>query len=130
MTGWFPAATELCGPVDLLALWYGRAIAQRTAPPLLRAAPMVLFAMVLLPLMIPEWRLAGPASPGAGLAFAATVVGAIALSAAITTLVHISLMWTLGGDGIVTMNSALVHFLSGMIIPLPLMPVAVQTVIA
>ncbi|HMG56262.1 MAG TPA: hypothetical protein VK601_22335 [Kofleriaceae bacterium] len=37
-------AYELCRPVDLYTWWYARALAQRTAPPLLRAVPMIAVA--------------------------------------------------------------------------------------
>jgi viologen exporter family transport system permease protein len=121
---------ELCKPIDLYALWYARAIALRSAPTMLRAVPMAVFAMLLLPQVIPEYALGPPASPAAGIAFAVAVAGAVALSAAITVAVTISLMWTVGGEGVVVIMSALVSILSGMIIPLPYMPDAVQEVIA
>jgi ABC-2 type transport system permease protein len=120
---------ELCRPVDLYSLWFARAVAQRTAPTLLRAVPMAVFAMVLLPwLGMPEWRLAPPA-PLAGLAFALSLIAAIALSCAISTLVHISLLWTVTGEGIVMLMTAVVSLCSGLLIPLPLFPDAVYAVL-
>jgi len=116
-------AYELCRPVDLYGLWYSRAIALRTAPTVLRAIPMTIIAMLLLPLVgLADWRLAPPASAGAALAFIASLFFALLLGCAITTLINISLMWTIAGDGIVVSIAALVSFFSGMIIPLPLFP--------
>ncbi len=121
---------ELCRPVDLYALWYARAVAQRTAPTILRAVPMTVFAALVLPAIgLSEWRLAAPASAVAALGFCGALVCALALGSAITTLLHISLMWTIGGNGIVLLASTTVMLLSGMLVPLPLFPDRVRAVI-
>lgn len=123
-------AYELCRPLDLYALWFARAIALRTAPPLLRALPMALFAMFVLPLIgLPEWRLAPP-TPGAALGFVVTLGGALLVSCAITTLIHITLMWTIAGEGIVMIVSTVVAFFAGLIVPLPLLPDWAQAAIS
>jgi len=123
-------AYELCRPIDLYSLWFARALAWRTAPTVLRAVPMVVFAMVVLPwLGLGEWRLAPPASLAAGLGFAAALCAAIALACAISTLVHASLLWTLAADGVVMLTTTAVSFLSGMIVPLPLFPDRVRAVL-
>jgi ABC-2 type transport system permease protein len=115
-------AYELCRPIDLYALWFARSFAWRTAPTMLRAGPMVVFAIAVLPAIgLPEWQLVPPA-PASALAFAATLLGALALSCAFTTLLHIFLMWTISGEGAVMMMSALVALCSGMLVPLPLFP--------
>jgi ABC-2 type transport system permease protein len=115
-------AYELCRPVDLYSLWFMRAMAWRTAPTILRAVPMTLLAMFALPLLgLGEWRLRPPSAAG-GLGFAGAMVCALLLSCAIGTLMNISLMWTVSGDGVVILLTALVSLLSGMIIPLPLFP--------
>jgi ABC-2 type transport system permease protein len=116
-------AYELCRPVDLYGLWYARAMAWRTAPTMLRAAPMCVIAACGLPLIgLEEWRLAPPASFESGVAFAATLVCTLLLGCALTTLINITLLWTLNGEGIAMLMAAMVTFFSGMIIPLPLFP--------
>jgi ABC-2 type transport system permease protein len=116
-------AYELCRPIDLYALWYARALAWRTAPTILRAVPMCVFSAVLLPLIgLGEWRLAPPPSTAAALAFGATLVCTLLLGCALTTLINISLLWTISGEGAVIVLTTLVTFLSGMIVPLPLFP--------
>jgi ABC-2 type transport system permease protein len=123
-------AYELCRPIDLYGLWFARAVAWRTAPTLLRMVPLVLFAMVVLPwLGLGEWRLVPPASAAAGLGFAAAMIGAVALASAISTLVHVSLLWTLAADGIVMLTTTAAAFLSGMIVPLPLFPDRLRAVL-
>lgn len=124
-------AYELARPIDLYGLWYARAVAQRTAPTLLRAAPMAVFAVVVLPLVgAPEWRLAPPPSLAAGAGFALALGLALALASAISVLVNISLMWTISGDGIVMLLSTVVSLCSGLLIPLPLFPDGAQQVLA
>jgi ABC-2 type transport system permease protein len=59
-----------------------------------------------------------------------TMFGAVALSAAITTLLGISLMWTISGVGIVRLITACVVILSGLIVPLPLFPDWAQPVLS
>jgi ABC-2 type transport system permease protein len=123
-------AYELCRPIDLYGLWFARALAWRTAPTLLRAVPMAIFATAILPwLGLDEYRLAPPASPAAALGFIAALAGAIALASALSTLVHISLLWTLAADGIVMLATTTVSFLSGMIVPLPLFPDRLRAVL-
>lgn len=115
-------AYELLRPLDLYSLWYARALAWRTAPTTLRALPM--FALAI-PLFGMQW----PASAASGLAWVAATVGALALACAITTLLSVSLLWTVSGDGAARLIVAGVIFLSGMIVPLPLFPDWAQSVI-
>jgi ABC-2 type transport system permease protein len=123
-------AYELCRPLDLYSLWFVRALAWRTAPTILRAIPMCVFAAAILPLLgLGEWRLAGPPSSAAAIAFAATLVCSLFLGCALTTLLNISLLWTISGDGIVIVTTTLVTFLSGMLIPLPLFPDWAQPIV-
>lgn len=123
-------AYELCRPVDLYALWYARAVAQRTAPTALRAVPLVIVAAGVLPVVgLGEWRLDAPASLVAAGGFALALAFALALGCAISTLINISLLWTVAADGIVILASTLLLLLSGMLIPLPMFPDAWQGVL-
>jgi ABC-2 type transport system permease protein len=120
-------AYELCRPLDLYNLWFVRSMAWRTAPTVLRAIPMAILAMFVLPLIgLGEWRLHPPTVAG-GIAFAAAMACTLLLSCAITTLTNITLMWTVSADGTVSIITALVTLLSGMVIPLPLFPDWAQT---
>jgi ABC-2 type transport system permease protein len=56
-------AYELVRPIDLYRSWFCRAFAIRTAPTLLRAAPLILLAALVLPLLgANDWALTAPAS--------------------------------------------------------------------
>jgi ABC-2 type transport system permease protein len=115
-------AYELARPLDLYGLWYARAIAARTAPTLLRAAPM--FALAL-----PFFGMHLPPSVPAALAWAVAMVGALLLVSAASTLITITLLWTISGDGIARIVPSLALLGSGMIIPLPFFPAGVQTLL-
>ena len=106
---------ELLRPWDLYAAWYSRSLAFRTAPTLLRAAPMFVIAGLFLGMKPPpSWEAAS--------AFALSMVGALLLSCAITNVMHVSMLWTISGEGITSLVPVVVTVLSGMLVPLPLFP--------
>jgi ABC-2 type transport system permease protein len=115
-------AYEMCRPLDLYSLWFTRALAWRTAPTLLRSLPIAILAVFVLPRIgLSEWSLQLP-DLSTGLAFVATMACALLLSCAVTTLINITLLWTISADGAYVMLTVLVTMFSGMIIPLPLFP--------
>jgi viologen exporter family transport system permease protein len=124
-TGWDPdvrtmirtgtVAYEMLRPVDLYNLWYSRDLAARLAPTLLRAVPLFVLAGLFFGLQAPpSWASAG--------AWAATTLGALLLSSAISTLLTISLLWTISGEGIARLAPMVIYAFSGMLVPLPLLP--------
>jgi ABC-2 type transport system permease protein len=113
-------AYELLRPLDLYTFWYVRCAALRTAPMLLRAAPMFIITGLF-------FHLSAPASLASAFAWGAAMLGALLLGCAITMLTSISLLWTVAGDGFSLLTWSGVSLLSGMIIPLPLFPAWAQT---
>ena len=116
-------AYELLRPLRLYPLWYARTLASRLAPTLLRAIPIFALALAFFGLRLPP-------SPGAALAYLAATAGAVALGAALTTLFTVSLLWTVSGEGISQLGTALVTLLSGMAVPIPLWPDALRPLVA
>jgi ABC-2 type transport system permease protein len=108
-------AYEMLRPLDLYALWYSREVAGRLAPTLLRSIPMFVVAGLFL-------GLRPPPSWGSAAAWGAATLGALLLSAAITTLITISLLWTISGDGISRLIAGVIPLFSGLIVPLPFFP--------
>ena len=86
--------------MDLYGFWHCRSLAFRTAPTLLRAIPLIAFAGVFMGMDAPETRAAAGA-------FAASMIGAILMSSAITTLFSITMMWTISGDGVFALADAM-----------------------
>ena len=108
-------AYELLRPVRLYGLWYARALAGLTAPTLLRAAPLLTLAGLF-------FGLQPPASPAALGAFVLALAGSLLVGAAITTLMTILMLWTISGEGINVLIGSAVWLLTGIMIPLPLLP--------
>jgi ABC-2 type transport system permease protein len=111
-------AYELCRPLDIYNQWYARAIALRVAPTLLRAIPVFLVTIFVLP---PRYALSMPTA-GGFIAWILATLGALFLGCAITNLMNISVLWTISGEGIIRLVPAVVIVLSGMAVPLPLFP--------
>jgi ABC-2 type transport system permease protein len=114
-------AYELNRPLDLYWMWYVRCLAERLAPILLRAAPIFIVAS-LLPA---PYTLIWPTGARMGAWLAATA-GALFLAAAMTSLLNVSLLFTVSGEGIVRLLPTLTLLLSGMTVPLALLPEGLQ----
>jgi ABC-2 type transport system permease protein len=117
---------ERLRPIDTYAYWFARALAWRTATPLLRAIPMFLLAAVTLPLVgLGDWSWRPPDGMSAMLLFICSMTLTILLSSAITTLNHVGViaLRTVGGVNIV---NGFITVFSGMVIPLVLLPGAFQ----
>jgi ABC-2 type transport system permease protein len=115
-------AYELVRPLDLYGLWFSRALAARIAPTLLRAVPMFAVAVPLFGMGLP------PSAAAAG-AWVPAMLGAVLLTAAFTTLVTSTMLWTISGQGISVLAPSVVLLGSGLIIPLPLFPDWAQPVL-
>jgi ABC-2 type transport system permease protein len=108
-------AYELIRPIDLYTLWFCRALSWRAGPALLRIVPLFLGAYLIGGLQLP------PSMPSA-LWFGVSMLAALVLSTTITTVMMISLFWTISGNGTVRLMAGLVITLSGMQVPIPLFP--------
>ncbi len=125
MTG--AVAYELLRPLDLYAFWYARTIAFRTATTCMRMLPMVLVAGLVLPLVgLGDWALPPPRNVEGFTCFVLSLVATITLATAITNLMHVALIWTLSGRGFNAMMTGVVTVFSGLVVPLPLFPDALQ----
>lgn len=116
-------AYELVRPLDLYGFWFCRTIALRTATTTLRAIPMVVFAMIVLPAVgALDWALMPPPDFATFVTFVMSLGCALLLACSFTMLMHVVLVWTISGDGLNRFMPAIVNVFSGMIVPLPLFP--------
>jgi ABC-2 type transport system permease protein len=115
-------AYDLIRPVDLYNYWLARSFSSRTAPIVLRALPIIIIAALI-------GQLHAPPTVAHAVLFAISITLGLILASVLFTAVTISLLWTISGEGAVRIVPALVFFLSGMIIPLPLFPDRVQPII-
>lgn len=106
---------ELIRPLNLYSLWYARSFAIRSIPTTMRCIPVLLFGVLF-------FGLSAPLSWSASIAFGISLCLGALISAAITTLVIISLFWTISGEGIQRMMPHIALLLSGLVVPLPLFP--------
>jgi ABC-2 type transport system permease protein len=115
-------AYEMVRPLDLYSVWLSTALAARIAPTVLRAVPMLLVAWLLLGLRLP---------PGAGcaLATAAGIACAFLLTAALSVVVTASLFHTVSGEGLARFMPVVVYIFSGILVPLPLLPGWMQSIL-
>ena len=116
-------AYERLRPLDTYAYWYARAVARRTATPLLRAVPMVILTGLALPsLGFGRWGLSAPADVSAAGFFVAAMLLVVALASAFSTLLDVLVVVTLSERGVNTFVAPLSIVFSGSLIPLPLLP--------
>jgi ABC-2 type transport system permease protein len=123
MIGSGSVAYEMLRPLNVYTLWLTRGLANHAAPTLLRAVPMLPAALLL-------FGMQPPASAAAFAAWLASLCAALLLSATISTLMAILMLWTISGEGIGRLMMIAMGVLSGMFIPLPLFPDWAQGVLA
>jgi ABC-2 type transport system permease protein len=119
-------AYERLRPVDTHTLWLARAIAARAANTSLRVVPMFVTAAIVLPLIgLGAWSWHMPSSPQAAGLFAVSISLTVFLSSAFTVLLNIAVT-ALKTRRAANIAPVLVSPLSGMIVPLVLMPTWMQ----
>jgi ABC-2 type transport system permease protein len=118
-------AYEFCRPLDLYFTWYSRLISFRLVPTLLSGIPVFICASILPG----GFGVSLPASAAAGATWITSNLIALLLGCAISSLVNISTLWTIAGDGMIRIFPAFVMILSGVIIPLAYFPDWMQTLL-
>ncbi|HEY9235860.1 MAG TPA: ABC-2 family transporter protein [Phenylobacterium sp.] len=114
-------------PLDTYAWWYARAAAWMTARALPRAALMLAFAGVLLPLIgLETWSWRPPANMNQAALFAVSAVLLVALSSAWVMLLNLAAVRLLDERGVNAMTSSVIIVFSGNLLPLPLFPEWIQ----
>lgn len=111
-------AYELLRPMNLYNQWFAKAIALRSAPPILRAVP--LYAILIF---VPApYGLNLPVSLEAFFGFLFTSLGAVLISAGLTNIINIISLWTISGEGIARLIPSFVIIFSGLSVPLVFFP--------
>lgn len=118
-------AYDLCRPLQLYGYYYARITAQKLMGSLLRAAPMLIFAMLL-----PEgWGISLPASlPALLIAALGVILGLFCVSALENITMGIT-MRTLDFRGVMALMNLMMMTFAGNILPLTLFPDSWQRVI-
>jgi ABC-2 type transport system permease protein len=116
-------AYELTRPFDLYTLWFARQVANRLAPTLLRCGPILLLGMGVLGMQ-------PPGSIAALAAFLLAMAGALLLIATWSTLIVLSMLWTVSGDGLARLSPTVIMVCSGQLLPLAVYPHALRRLFA
>jgi ABC-2 type transport system permease protein len=84
------------------------------------------------PILIAAWIFFGMKAPASTLHFLVwlpSITLGFVLSASIVTLISVSLFWTISGEGIARLLPAAVWMLSGIVVPVPLLPTSIRAVL-
>ena len=117
-------AYELCRPYDLYWWWYLKHLSKRYAGCLLRFFPVILMAL-LLP---KPYNLSPPISIKAFILFLLALFLGSLLIASICMLINIITFFTYQDKGLSSLIYIIGNLLSGIDLPLPLLPVLLLTV--
>lgn len=118
-------AYELCRPTGIYGFWYAKLLAQRLSSAMLRCIPVVFIAFLL-----PQpYRLSLPPHPANLILFVVTMALGLFILVAISMLIYISTFITMSPMGSLLMFTLLGEFLSGLTVPVPLLPGWLQDII-
>lgn len=118
-------AYELCRPTNLYFFWYARLLASRLAGAALRCGPILLVALLL-----PDpYRLVLPANLHTFLVFLVALLLGVLVNVGISMFIYILTFVTLNSTGALLVIGTLGEFLSGLILPVPLMPLWLQRIV-
>lgn len=115
-------AYELCRPCGLYSFWYAKLTGTRLSRTVLRCFPLLMIAGFLPP----SYRLHPPPSAASLFLFIAALAIGMLMVVALSMLIHISVFWTMSPAGSVLLFGITGEFLSGMIVPIPMMPAWLQ----
>jgi ABC-2 type transport system permease protein len=119
-------AYELCRPLDLYSFWFARIFALRLSRVALRCLPILIIAAFL-----PEpYRFHPPSGVSAALCFILALTFAAFLVVAVSMFIYLVAFITLNSYGPRVFIGVSSEFLMGALIPIPLMPPALQRVLA
>jgi len=123
-------AYELLRPLDLYTFWFCRTLGWRVAATTLRAVPLLVFVTVVLRLIgLEAYALPPPPSWASAAAFLVSFAVAVPLGIVLTLLIQITILWSLRVEGIRRVAPVIVMSLGGMLVPLPMLPPGLSTVL-
>ncbi|MCL2631818.1 MAG: ABC transporter permease [Coriobacteriia bacterium] len=118
-------AYQMVRPVDIYNRWFCQSAANRLARALLRCIPLFMVVFFL-----PEpYRMSLPPSFGQFLLFVLSAALSLSVVVAFSSLVYVSLFYTLSPTGTRLMASGISDFLAGGLLPLPFFPAPIRAVV-
>ncbi len=117
-------AYELCRPYNLYYWWYIKNLSKKYAATLLRFSPIIIVSL-LLPA---PYNLSLPATPLNLILFIICLILGSFIITAIVMLINTLSFFTYNDQGVSSIIFTIVEFLSGEVIPVPLLPKVVQSI--
>ena len=123
-------AYELLRPLDIYTFWFCRILGWRLAATALRCVPLLVLVSVVFPLVgLEVYALPAPPSVACAGAFSLALGAAVPLGVALSMLIQVTILWSLKVDGMQRIGFAIITLCGGMLVPLPMLPEAVQRVL-
>jgi ABC-2 type transport system permease protein len=119
-------AYELTKPVDLYDIWFVKTLALKVAKTALRALPI--FVICMLP-FLGEFTMTAPISITAAFWFVITMIFSTILLLSYIMIIYVITITAISPLGVKITFSLIGDFFSGGLIPIPLMPDIVQTIL-
>lgn len=117
-------AYELCRPYRIYPFWFMRTLSMRIALTMMRCLPILLVAGLL-----PEpYRMHLPAGVAALVLFLLSLALGTLLAVALSMLVYLMTFYTMSAHGPRFIVGLISDFMMGIVVPIPLMPDAVQKI--
>lgn len=117
-------AYELVRPISIYWMWYMRLFAKKISGTALRFLPVIIIASVLPT----TYSLKAPPSIEAFILFIITLFLGCILSLAIIMVVYSLMFYTTSSKGLIHIYGIIADFFAGGIIPIPIMPQAIQNI--
>ncbi len=116
---------QMVKPINIYAYWFMQVFSKPTCAAIMRGVPLFIFALLL-----PKgYGISLPASVPAALLFVVAMMLGIVLLTALRMWCYYLVLFTMDSRGVFFTVGAFFGLLSGAVIPIPLMPNRVQTVL-
>lgn len=115
---------ELVRPISIYNMWFARSVANRLSKALLRCFPILLVAGFLPA----PFKMCPPADIPSTLLFLLTMILGLLVTVALCMLVYVLCFFTVSPEGLRMLFVSSVEFLSGAVVPLPILPENVQKI--
>lgn len=118
-------AYELCRPISVYKMWFGKEMANRLSRAILRCMP-ILLAGFILPV---PYGIAVPTGVGTFLFFLLALMLGFLVLVSLSTLIYVMQLFLLSPQGLQAICVSVIDFCSGGIIPIPFFPDNIKRVL-
>lgn len=117
-------AYEFVRPLNIYWMWFSKILANRLSAGVLRFSPILLIALILPQ----KYSLKGPISIEGFILFITTMILGLIISTSLAMIIHALMFYTTTSKGLFNIYGNIADFLSGIVIPITFMPIAMQNI--